>query len=140
HLEGSCCLVDAVDSVLDESQGTHTGHALDTADTSSHRGFADDLKQAQTGSVAHMGTAAELAGEAVFHTDNANDIAVFLSEQSHSAQLLGLSDGHLFHLYRHSLEDFLVDLGFHLGQLLGGEGGEVSEVKAHVLAVDQLTS
>ena len=81
-----------------------------------------------------MRTAAEFRRKAL-HIHNAHDIAVFFSEQRHSAQLLGLLEGHHLDVYGQRLEDFGVDDPLHLSQLLGRYSVEVREVEAHTLVV-----
>ena len=68
-----------------------------------------------------------------------HDIAVFFSEQRHSAQLLGLLEGHHIDVYGQRLEDFGVDDPLHLSQLLGRYSVEVREVEAHTLVAVSYT-
>ena len=119
-------------------QHTRTGDTFDPAHTRGHGGLADDLKQPQAGGVVHMGAAAQLLGEAVFHGNHPHHVAVLLAEQGHGAALAGFLNAHFHHGNRHGLQDLLVDQRLHLQQLLGGEGGEVGKVEPHVLVVDQL--
>ena len=76
-----------------------------------------------------MGAAAELGAPAA-GVHNADNAAVLLAEQRHSAHLLGFLDGQVLDLDVQALEDLLVDLLFDLDQLLGGDGAEMGEVKA----------
>ena len=66
-----------------------------------------------------MRAAAEFNREIVRRAHNADNVAVFLSEECHCAELLGFLDGH-FHIDDfHSRENFRVDKAFHLRKLLG---------------------
>ncbi len=85
-----------------------------------------------------MGAAAELHREAVRQGDHPHHVPVFFAEQGHGPQPSGLIDGHFADLNRHGLQYFQVDQALYPGQLLGGEGGEVGEVEAHMLLVYQL--
>ena len=110
------------------NQQIAAGDSLDTADAGSNRTLADDLEAADLSGVLDVGAAAELGGPAL-NINNADDLAVLLAEQSHSAQLLGLFDGHLLDSDVHRLEDLVVDDLLHADQLLGSDSAEVGEVE-----------
>ena len=61
------------------------GHGLDPTNAGCDRGFADNLEQADLGSVVHMGSAAELQriSADIHHTD---DVAVFFPKQGHCTE------------------------------------------------------
>ena len=86
-----------------------------------------------------MSTAAELYREVAcaYNTDN---VAVFLAEQSHSAELLGFFNRHFAGIYLDSLKNFLVNKLLDVHQLLGCERLKVSEVKTENRVVYKLTS
>ena len=110
------------------NQQIAAGDSLDTADAGSNRGLADDLEAADLSGVLDVGAAAELGGPAL-NINNTDDLAVLLAEQSHSAQLLGLFDGHFLDGDVHRLEDLVVDDLLHAEQLLGSDSAEVGEVE-----------
>ena len=86
-----------------------------------------------------MCTAAEFDREIVRRAHDADNVAVFFSEERHSAQLLGFFDGHLHIDDFHSAEYFCIDDRFHLYKLLRCQRREVCEVESHSVAVDKLT-
>ena len=79
-----------------------------------------------------MGAAAELARDAV-DLDHAHPLAVFLAEQRHRAELLGLGAVHLQPAHRPALLDPLVDAVLDRAQLLGAERLAVGEVEAQLV-------
>ena len=88
--------VDEVVLLVQESQHARTRHSLDTAHACGHGGLGDDLEETDLTRVVHVSTAAQLDGAAT-HAHHAHGLAVLLTEQSHSAQSLGLVDAHLGH-------------------------------------------
>ena len=65
------------------------GERLDPAHVGGARALGDDLEDADLGRVGDVGAAAELARDAV-DLDHPHPLAVFLAEQRHRAELLGL--------------------------------------------------
>ena len=67
------------------------GHRFDPANTGANTALADDLEQADLRRVADMAAAAQLQA-VVADLHDADDIAVFLAEQRHSAHCFRFSD------------------------------------------------
>ena len=84
-----------------------------------------------------MGAAAELHRVAVAHVHHTDDVAVLLAKQRHGAQAPGLGNGHFLHVHGEALQHRLVDHALHRGDLLGLHGGEVGEVKAQPVGLNQ---
>ena len=118
-------------------QGLEAGGGLDAAHAGGHGELAVDVEHAHLGSVVQVGAAAELHREALAHVHHPDGVAVLLAEQGDGAPLLGLLDGENLGVHVEALQHRLVDLGGHLGELLGGEGGEVGEVKAQLVGLHQ---
>ena len=85
-----------------------------------------------------MGAAAELLGE-VFDADDTDGLAVFLAEQHHGAEVLGLFDAHDFRLDGDIRKDDLIDPGLDRFEFVGGHGRRMVEVEAADGLADQLT-
>ena len=92
------------------------------------------FEAADLSGVLDVGAAAELGGPAL-NINNTDDLAVLLAEQSHSAQLLGLFDGHFLDGDVHRLEDLVVDDLLHAEQLLGSDSAEVGKVEVRDLCI-----
>ena len=86
--------------------------------------------------VIQVGAAAKLNAVAA-HVHHADDVAVFLAEKGGGAAALCLGDGHLPDVHIVAGEDSFVDHVLHLSQLLGGDGGEVGEVKTQEVRLHQ---
>ena len=82
-----------------------------------------------------MGAAAEFQGGP--HLHHANNISVLFPEEGGCAQLLRLGYGENQGLHVDALEDQLHDPAADLGQLLGGQGVEMGEVKTQVIGFHQ---
>ena len=109
---------------------------LDPADAGGDGAFAGDVETAHLGGVVQVGAAAQFHGVAA-HVDHADYIPVLFGEQRHRAQLLGLVHGHLVAFHTVAFQDGLVDLLLNGDQLFAGDGGEVGEVEAQVIRIDQ---
>src|SRR5699024_9577814 len=86
---GSDCTDDTL-CVIQQFQHAHAGCCLDTSDTCCNRGLGDDLEGTDLAGIVNMGTAAEL--NRVAHGADADDVAVFLTEQCHCTFVLGFCD------------------------------------------------
>ena len=75
-----------------------------------------------------MGTAAELGAPAA-RVHNADNTAVLLAKQRHSAHLLGFLDRQILDGDRQSLVNLFIDAALNLSQLGGGHSAEMREVK-----------
>ena len=96
-----------------------TGQRLDTTHASCDTSLRYDLEGGDHTGILYMGTAAQLHGE-ISHVDHAHLIAIFLTEQCHSAGLLRLVQRHdLGHNRKGCLDLFIDDL-LHLGDLFLG--------------------
>ena len=118
-------------------QGLKARGGLDAAHAAGHGELAADVEHAHLGGVVQVGAAAELHGVPLAHVHHPDGVAVLLAEQGDGAPLLGLLDGENLGAYVVALQHRLVDLGGHLGELLGGEGGEVGEVEAQLIGLHQ---
>ena len=110
--------------------------ALYPANARSDRGFGNYLEEAEFACIIDMGAAAKLGGE-VARSDDSDDVAVFLAEESHCAELLRLGYRHLNACNGQSGENNFVDSLLNIMLLLGGEGREVSEIESDLI---ELTS
>ena len=87
----------------------------------------------------HVRAAAKLNRPAA-HVDHADDVAVFFAEQRNRAGLLCLFNRHLADVDVESREDLLADEAAHLAQLLCRHGGEMREVIAQPVFLDERAS
>src|SRR5450830_1731469 len=71
--------------------------------------------------------------------EHAHFVAVFFAEQGHGAVLDGVVKRHVLGPGLVVLQDLAVDDGFHLGDLLGRDGGVVAEVETGLVGIDQRT-
>ena len=137
-LRGAEQLADLAQAVLALAEPVDRGGAgerLDPADVGRARALGGDLEDADLGRVGDVGAAAELAGDAV-DLDHPHPLAVFLAEQRHRPQLLGLGAVHLQPAHRQALLDPVVDAILDLAQLLGAERLAVGEVEAQLVGAD----
>ena len=81
-----------------------------------------------------MGTAAKLCGE-ISHLYHADLLAVFFTEEGHSACLLCLIQGHNLCFNRKGSADLCIYHIFHLFDLLRSHGGEMGKVKTESTCV-----
>ena len=111
------------------------GDRLDPAHVGGARALGGDLEDADLGGVGDVGAAAELTRDAV-DLDHPHPLAVFLAEQGHRAQLLGLGALHVQPAHRAARLDPLVDPVLDVAQLLGAERLAVGEVEAQLVGTD----
>ena len=97
-----------------------------------------DAERADLGGIVDVRAAAELDGLAA-HVDHADHVAVFFAEQGDGAELLGLVDRHFLRLDAHAAQHELADQTADLDQLVGRDGGEVGEVIAQTIRLDERT-
>ena len=127
----ACQLLQFLRFILSQLEGSRTGNGFDTADAGASNAERTDDRR-----VGHMRAAAEFAAEVV-DGDDADDIAVFFTEQGHSALFFGRIEGHFFDGDGDGLEDFFVDQGFDLIQFILRDRREMGEVETQVVRCDQ---
>ena len=71
----------------------------------------------------------------IFHGYHPHHVAVLFSKEGHSPHGLGFVNGHFLVHHGNTPEDHVVDLIFHLLQLLVGQSREVGEVEPDGLGV-----
>jgi len=123
---------------LEVMQRAFTGDSLDAAHAGRHAAFFQNFNQADFSGRAGVCATAEFGGE-VADFDDADPVAVFLSEQCHGFVFV---DGDI---NRHIGDDldlfvaknFFVDQVFDVLQLFIGNAGEVRKIKAQMVGSDQ---
>ena len=113
---------------------------FDAADASGDGTLTDDLEHADVARGAGVAAAAEFHGVVLVEDHHTHLVAIFLAKQSRGSHGFGfvnrdLSVGHI----RDVFTDFLVDDFLYLMDLHRGHLGEVAEVEAQALVIDQGT-
>lgn len=109
-----------------------TGNSLNTAHACTAGAFAHDFEHTDLCSIAYMAAAAELHREVRYGND-ANNIAVFFTEESGSTLLLSFLNRQLFNINSFASQNLLVDNSLYFLQLLSGNLREVGEVKTQTV-------
>src|SRR5690606_11455355 len=122
---------------VDPVQRRLAGNSLDASHAGGDAAFGGDAEQADIAGTLDVGPPAEFNGEAAAHGQDANLVAVFLTEQRHGALGLGGLDVGDFDFHRRVGADLVIDDALQLPQLLGADGFEVAEVETQALTVDQ---
>ena len=105
------------------------GNRLDAAHTGRNARFTDNLEQANLSRVGHMRAAAELDAE-VRDTNDTDNIAVLLSEESHRAKCLCLINRHRGDMEVNRTKYLFIDKLFDIAKLLLAHRFKVCEIKA----------
>ena len=109
-----------------------TGNSLNTAHACTAGAFANDFEHTDLSSIAYMAATAEFHGE-VRNGNNANNIAVFFTEESSSTLLLSFLNRQLFNINSFASQHLLVDNSLYFLQLLSSYLREVGEVKTQTV-------
>ena len=119
-------------------EGSKSGNGFDAADSGRDGAFAEELDGADLAGGGGVGASAELGGE-VADLDDAHLVAVLLAEERHGVVLVdGDVDGHVFEGDDGGVrEHFLINEVLDVLQFLVGDGGEVGEVEAEAVVVDE---
>ena len=115
--------------MLHKLKNAKTRNSLYSTNTRSNGGLGHDLEQTDLACVVAMGTAAKLGGE-VAHLNHTYDLAVFFTEESHSAVLTRSLNVGLNGIDTACSENVYVNQGLNLFDLLRGKSGKVCKVKA----------
>ena len=120
-----------------QAHGLRAGDRLDAPHVGGARRLAEDVKEADLGSRAHVRTAAQLARVlALADLHHAHDLAVLLSEQRHRAQPLGLLERRRDRAHRIVGQDPLVHAVLDIPELLLAQALAVAEVEAELVRAD----
>ena len=119
-------------------QRAFAGDGFNAPDSGRDAAFFQNFDQADFSGRGRVRPAAEFGGE-VADLDDANPVAIFLSEQGHGFVFVdGDIDGHVLDDFDLLVaEDFFVDQVFDVLQFFVGNAGEVREVKAQMVGRDQ---
>ena len=123
---------------LEMMQRAFAGDSLDAADSGRYAAFFQNFDQADFSGRVGVRAAAEFGGE-VSDLDDADPVAVFLSEQGHGFVFVdGDIDGHVLDDFDLLVaEYFFVDQVFDVLQFFVGNAGEVREIKAQMVGSNQ---
>jgi len=119
-------------------QRTLAGDGLDAANSGRDAAFFQNFDESDFSRSVGVGASAEFGGE-ISDFDDADPVAVFLSEQRHRLVFVnGDVDGDVFdHFDLFVAQDFFVDQVFDVLQFFIRDAGEVREIKTQMIGRDQ---
>ena len=131
----SCATCEVAAEFLERAEA---GDGFDAANARRDAALAEQLDGADLAGGAGVGASAELGGE-VADLDDAHLLAVLLAEERHGVVLVdGDVDGHVFEGDDAGVgEHLLINDVFDVLQFFVGDAGEVGEVEAQAMVVDQ---
>ena len=114
------------------------GDGLNATDARRRGTFEGDFKQPDVSGGGHVGASAQLHRVGRVKNNHAHSVAVLFSEQGHCSHGFGLVDGHAASFFEDNvLPDLVVDQSLYLLDFFIAKLGEVREIEAQQLIVNQ---